>query len=132
MREISAYLRQRDLHVKLIYSHQAYLDILPIRASKGLAVRYIAMKWGITPDRILVAGDSGNDEEMLKGNTLGVVVGNYSKELSKLKGRERIYFAEQPFAHGVIEGMEHYDFLNDIEDLDAGSNWPLGQGQTGD
>ena len=116
MREISAYLRQQDLHVKLIYSHQAYLDVMPIRASKGLAVRYIAMKWGITPDRILVAGDSGNDEEMLKGNTLGVVVGNYSKELSKLKNREQIYFADQQFAHGIIEGMEYYGFLDDLDE----------------
>ncbi|MGD8559137.1 MAG: HAD-IIB family hydrolase [Gammaproteobacteria bacterium] len=114
MREISAYLRRHDVHVKLIYSHQAYLDIMPIRASKGLAVRYIAIKWGIAPDHILVAGQSGNDEEMLKGNTLGVVVGNYSKELAKLKGREWIYFAEKPYAAGVQEGIEHYSFLDDV------------------
>lgn len=132
LREISAYLRQHDLHVKLIYSHEAYLDVMPIRASKGLAVRYIAMKWGITPDRILVAGDSGNDEEMLKGNTLGVVVGNYSKELKKLKGRDRIYFAEQEFAHGVKEGMEHYRFLEDINKTDTGSGLSASQDQFGD
>ena len=128
MREISAYLRQQDLHVKLIYSHEAYLDVMPIRASKGLAVRYIAMKWGIAPDRILVAGDSGNDEEMLKGNTLGVVVGNYSKELSKLKGRDRIYFSEKSYAHGVIEGMEHYGFLSNISTADGDYSLLLGQG----
>lgn len=114
MREISAYLRQHDIHVKLVYSHQAYLDVMPIRASKGLAVRYIGMKWGIGPERILVIGDSGNDEEMLKGNTLGVVVGNYSKELSKLKSRDLIYFARQPYANGIIEGIKHYGFLDDL------------------
>lgn len=27
------------------------------------------------------------DKEMLKGNTLGIVVGNYNAELAKLKGR---------------------------------------------
>lgn len=132
MREISAYLRQHDLHVKLIYSHQAYLDIMPIRASKGLAVRYIAMKWGIPAERILVAGDSGNDEEMLKGNTLGVVVGNYSKELNKLKGRDRIYFAGQEYAGGVIEGMDHYGFLSNIEVGDMELQETVGQGQLGD
>ena len=132
IREISAHLRQHDLHVKLIYSHEAYLDVMPIRASKGLAVRYIAMKWGITPERILVAGDSGNDEEMLKGNTLGVVVGNFSKELAKLKGRDRIYFAEQEFASGVREGMEFYGFLDDIEQIDNETEKSFGQGQLGD
>ncbi|WP_455208434.1 HAD-IIB family hydrolase [Kaarinaea lacus] len=114
MREISAFLRQQDIHVKLVYSHLAYLDLMPIRASKGLAVRYIGMKWGIGPERILVAGDSGNDEEMLKGNTLGVVVGNYSKELGKLKDRDLIYFAQQPFANGIIEGINYYGFLDDL------------------
>jgi len=132
MREISAYLRQHDLHVKLIYSHQAYLDVMPIRASKGLAVRYIAMKWGIAPDRILVAGDSGNDEEMLKGNTLGVVVGNYSRELSKLKGRDRIYFSDTAYAQGVIEGMEHYGFLSSISAADGDYSLLVNQGQLGD
>ncbi|MEJ2180219.1 MAG: HAD-IIB family hydrolase [Gammaproteobacteria bacterium] len=114
MREITAFLRQHDIHVKLIYSHQAYLDVMPIRASKGLAVRYIGMKWGIVPERILVTGDSGNDEEMLRGNTLGVVVGNYSKELAKLKDRDLIYFAQQSYANGIIEGINFYGFLDDI------------------
>jgi len=132
MREISAHLRQHDLHVKLIYSHQAYLDVMPVRASKGLAVRYIAMKWGITPDRILVAGDSGNDEEMLKGNTLGVVVGNHSKELSKLKGRDRIYFAEKQYAGGVLEGMDYYGFLSNIEMPEDEFEVSFNQGQLGD
>jgi sucrose-phosphate synthase len=112
--EIRRHLRQLDLHAKLIYSHEAYLDLLPVRASKGLAIRYLAMKWGIPPEALLVAGDSGNDEEMLSGNTLGVVVGNYSPELQRLHGRPRIYFAQEHFARGIIEGIDHYDFLGKV------------------
>lgn len=114
IRQINAYLRKRDLHAKLIYSHEAFLDLLPIRASKGLAIRYLSLKWGLPPERILVAGDSGNDEEMLRGNTLGVVVGNYSPELKRLKGRPGVYFAEGQYAWGILEGMEHYDFLGQL------------------
>ena len=110
-RQIRRHLRRLDLHAKLIYSHQSYLDLLPVRASKGLAIRYLALKWELAPERLLVAGDSGNDEEMLAGNTLGVVVGNYSKELERLRGRERIYFAQGEHAWGVLEGIEHYRFL---------------------
>ena len=113
-RKIQRHLRQLDLHAKLVYSHQAYLDVLPMRASKGLAIRYLAMKWSVQPEALLVAGDSGNDEEMLSGNTLGVVVGNYSPELERLRGRPRIYFAEGKHAWGVLEGMEHYNFLGQI------------------
>lgn len=114
VRKIQAHLRHLDLHAKLIYSHGAFLDLLPVRASKGLAIRYLSIKWGLPPERILVAGDSGNDEDMLRGNTLGLVVGNYSPELARLKGRERVYFAESHFAWGILEGIAHYDFLGDI------------------
>jgi len=107
-------LRLCDLHAKLILSHNAYLDVLPVRVSKGLALRYLTMKWAIQPERMLVAGDSGNDEEMFKGNTLGVVVGNYSKEIERLRGKPRIYFADAEYASGVLEGISYYDFLNKI------------------
>jgi sucrose-phosphate synthase len=51
---------------------------------------------------------------MLKGGTLGVVVGNYSPELEKLRRLPRIYFANGHHARGVLEGIEYYDFLNHI------------------
>jgi hypothetical protein len=35
--------------------------------------------------RLVVVGDAGNDEEMLTGNCMAVVVGNYSAELEKLR-----------------------------------------------
>ncbi len=122
-REIIRELRRNRLRVKVIHSHKKYLDILPIRASKGLAVRYLGMKWGLTPERILVAGDSGNDEEMLTGDVLGVVVGNYSSELKRLHGKPRIYFAEKEYANGIVEGINHYNFFDKIripeEEMDA-------------
>ena len=118
LQKVRTCLRKRDLHCKLIYSHQAYLDLLPVRASKGLAIRYLMMKWGLPPDRLLVAGDSGNDIEMLRGDTLGVVVGNYSPELGALKGMPRIYFAEGHFAAGVLEGIDHYDFFGEVHTCD--------------
>ncbi|MCW8840434.1 MAG: HAD-IIB family hydrolase [Gammaproteobacteria bacterium] len=112
-------LRKRDLHCKLIYSHQSFLDLLPIRASKGLAIRYLMMKWGLAPDRLLVAGDSGNDIEMLRGETLGVVVGNYSPEVESLVGEPRIYFAEGEYATGILEGTDHYDFFGEVSTCDG-------------
>ena len=113
-REIKRLLRNHDLHAKIVTTDETCLDLLPIRASKGLAIRYLAMKWGLPLDRILVVGDSGNDEEMLIGDTLGVVVGNHSPELDKLRGKPRIYFARGEFSQGIIEGLDHYRFFADI------------------
>lgn len=110
MHELHMRLRQARLHANLIYSHDAFLDVLPIRASKGQAIRYLAYKWGLPLHDFLVAGDSGNDIEMLIGDTRAVVVSNHSAELDKLRGQEQVYFADTPCASGVLEGMLHYGF----------------------
>ena len=62
-------------------------------------------------NHFLVCGDSGNDEEMLRGEPLAVVVGNYSPELEKLKGLRNIYFAKEKYAGGILEALQHYKFL---------------------
>jgi len=128
VKEIRTHLRKRDLHAKIIYSHNAYLDLLPVRASKGLAIQYLTIKWGLDPRKILVAGDSGNDEEMLRGNNLGVIVANYSKELAKLQGRQDIYFAQGAYAWGILEGMNHYHFLQEDFDVELGGEQDEPQG----
>jgi len=104
-------LIHKKIKANVIFSHGQYLDILPYRASKGKAIRYLAYRWNIPSESILVAGDSGNDSEMLKGDLLGVVVANYSSELESLKGQNRIYFASRKYAGGILEGIEHYHFL---------------------
>lgn len=103
-------LRGARLHANLIHSHEVFLDVLPVRASKGQAIRYLAYKWGLPLSDFLVAGDSGNDLEMLVGDTLAVVVSNHSAELDKLRGMEQVYFAGSPCAAGILEGMAHYGF----------------------
>ncbi|MEX2404412.1 MAG: HAD-IIB family hydrolase [Balneolales bacterium] len=104
-------LTEKKLRYNLIYSRDAYLDILPQRASKGKAIDYLSRKWHISPKNILVAGDSGNDYEMLSGKRLSVVVGNHSHELKDLEGNQRVYFANSEYAAGILEGMEHYKFI---------------------
>ncbi len=111
-RKIVDWLVKNKIKANCILSHHSYLDILPARASKGRAVRYIAYRWNFPHNNILVAGDSGNDEDMLNGELLGVIVGNHGEELEKLKGRRRIYFADAEHADGVIEGINNYNFLN--------------------
>jgi sucrose-phosphate synthase len=108
-------LSENRLRYNLIYSDGHFLDILPERASKGKAIRYLCYKWNILLDRVLVAGDSGNDAEMLRGSMLGVVVGNHSEDLEKLRGLQRIYFSPLPYAAGILDGLYHYHFLNGAE-----------------
>ena len=103
-------LLQHGCRYNLIYSHDRYLDILPYRASKGKAIRYLSYKWEIPLINFMVCGDSGNDEEMLRGEPRAVVVANYSHELADLRGNRNVYFADSDCAGGIIEGMQHYRF----------------------
>ena len=113
MEEINQLLYQEDQSVNAILSFGQFLDVLPMRASKGLALRYVAATWDIALDHILVAGGSGADEDMMRGNTLAVVVGNrHDEELSQLEDLDRIYFAQAQGAGGVLEALGHYDFYH--------------------
>lgn len=109
--EIRRRLRARGLAASVVLSQRKFLDVLPVRASKGKAIRYLSYKWGFPLGRVLVAGDSGNDEGMLRGETLGIVVANYSPELERLRGSHQVYFASRRYAWGILEGAEHYHFF---------------------
>jgi len=99
--------------VNVNFSFGQFLDITPIRASKGQALRYVAEHWGIPLERVFVAGGSGADEDMMRGNTLAAVVANrHHEELSRLADIDRIYFSKQAFAAGILEALEYYDFFN--------------------
>ncbi|MDI1278608.1 HAD family hydrolase [Methylobacter sp.] len=113
MEEILTLLRQQELSANCTLSSGQFLDFVPARASKGQALRYIAQQWHIPLERILATGGSGAGEDMLRGNTLGVVVANrHCEELSILGDTEHVYFAEGSHAWGILEAIEHYDFFN--------------------
>lgn len=110
--EIKHLLLRNEQAVNLIFSFGQFLDVLPVRASKGLALRWCAEQLGFPLERTLVAGVTGADADMLRGNTLGVVVDNrHLAELSELANIEKVYFSEKPHAAGILEAMQHYDFF---------------------
>jgi sucrose-phosphate synthase len=111
--EIVSQLRQRDITANVMLSFGQFLDIVPSRASKGQAIRYLSQRLEIPLEHILAAGGSGTDEDMMRGNTLAVVVGNrHHEELSQLTDQERIYFAGQNHALGILEAIDYYDFFH--------------------
>ena len=107
-------IREGGLRAKVVLSLDMYLDVLPVRGGSENSMRHLLWKWGFSPEKVLVAGDSGNDAGMLLGRTLGVVVGNHSSELDKLRNRPRIYFATAHHARGILEGIQYYQFLDNI------------------
>ena len=114
--EIIRLLRQEEYNVHVSLSYGQYLDVLPIRASKGFALRYFTDQWGISLEHILVAGGTAGDVDMMRGNTLGVAVDNpHRGELNQLEDVERVYFSDSEFAGGILEAISYYDFFGECK-----------------
>lgn len=123
--KISYYLEDKDdrlsivnetlefegLQCRVVYSHGQFLDILPLKASKGKAIDYVRYKYEFSPRNVMVAGDSGNDEDMISGHSRGLVVKNYNGELEHLKNKANIFFSEKEYAAGIVDGLKHYGLL---------------------
>lgn len=98
------------LPARLIPSAGSFLDVLPQRASKGAAVSWLISLAALDPRGVIVAGDSGNDREMMLVEHAGrpiraVIVGNHEAELADLVGRPHVYVAEKAACAGVLEGI---------------------------
>lgn len=105
-------LRTADIRANVIYSCRYFLDVVPASAGKGKALTWLCERLGISLDRVLVAGDSGNDIEMFQvPGVNALLVENALPELFAVAPAGRTYMARQPMADGVIEGLQHFGVL---------------------
>ena len=102
----STLLREAGLPCKTIFSHDKLLDVLPQRAGKADAVRHVARALGIPLGAVIVAGDSGNDLEMLESHKAAIVVANAEPAVLALDHKPHVYVARARYADGVIEGLD--------------------------
>jgi hydroxymethylpyrimidine pyrophosphatase-like HAD family hydrolase len=100
-------------------TERGLLDVLPAGVAKDSAVRYLHDHAGVDEEHLVYAGDSGNDRAAMLTGYRVIVVGNADEALKKDLGiesvaqgiAERIYFAEHPYARGVLEGLRHFGFV---------------------
>jgi HAD superfamily hydrolase (TIGR01484 family) len=100
-------------------SQRGLLDALPLGIAKDYAVRYLHDHAGVDEDHLVYAGDSGNDRAAMLTGYKVIVVGNADAALkedlaaeSVARGiSERIYFARQGYAAGVLEGLRFFGFV---------------------
>lgn len=108
MANLYKFLDDHKLRAKVLLTDNKFLDLLPFRASKGSAVRYLSYKWNHPIDKIITAGNGGNDKDMLNGKTRSIVVSNYSPELEELRKNKAVYFSPHPIALGVMDGIHFH------------------------
>lgn len=99
------------------------LDILPKNATKRHAVEFLVQHTGVHPNRMVYAGDSGNDLPVLTSGLQAVLVANAIpevraealREVQQQGHAESLYIAQGGFlnmngnyAAGVLEGLAHF------------------------
>lgn len=100
--------------VKKVVCMEYYLDIMPQWSGKGGPVGYLARKFGIPEDRVVVAGDSGNDRDMMDRGYKSIIVANHASDLDDLVGKPGVFLSSSPGAAGVLEGLAHFGFSDTI------------------
>ncbi|MBB5351839.1 sucrose-phosphate synthase [Haloferula luteola] len=126
MARIVSHLRERGVSGKVMMTANAYVDIVPVRSGKDVALRYLEYKWGIDPASIYCYGMYGNDASMVRGRNLAAIAANADEVLRRFRSRPRLVKCRQSGLAGLFEGLDHYGVL-------AGEPPPLpGQGATSD
>ncbi|QQR64502.1 HAD-IIB family hydrolase [Candidatus Kaiserbacteria bacterium] len=90
-----------------------YLDILPKGASKESALNFLAQKTNISKDRIVYAGDSGNDLAVCKAGIKFIIPQKASEEVNSFflspENSSCIYYkVTEPFCFGLLEGLRYF------------------------
>jgi len=127
--QIQQQLSRQNLRCRIIWSVDeqrglGLVDVLPQRASKLHAIRYLMDRKGYLKSRVVFCGDSGNDLNVLTSDIQAVLVRNASDEVRRealesvvKNGRaETLYVAKGNFmgmngnyTAGVLEGLAHFE-----------------------
>ena len=126
--QVREQLNPLGIEVNLIWSvdeatNQGLLDILPPNADKAHAVRFLAQAIGLPKERVLFAGDSGNDLPALLSGFPAILTRNASNDVreeaisaAKSQGITGTLYCAKGlpngmngnYAAGVLEGLAHY------------------------
>jgi sucrose-6F-phosphate phosphohydrolase len=110
--DLAERLHQAGTQVHVDYSCRYFLDVVPARAGKGRALRWLCHRLQISAEHVLVAGDTANDASMfLLPGVHGIIVENALPELFVQVDRSRFYLAQSAMADGVIEGLRHFGVI---------------------
>lgn len=98
------------------------IDVLPGAVNKAYALRWLATHADFSPDEVVYAGDSGNDEAALSCGFRAIIVANASTGLasrvrSTLAQRgleDRLFCAPSRATSGVREGLRYFKLIGDI------------------
>jgi hydroxymethylpyrimidine pyrophosphatase-like HAD family hydrolase len=96
---------------RILPSYGEFIDVFPAGFGKGEAVHFLRGELGLVPERVVVAGDSGNDLEMFETGYRGILPVNALDELKAAAREAWHYHSPLPAARGVLDGLVHFGYL---------------------
>lgn len=101
----------KNYELKIIHTKGHSLDIIPEKAGKGNAAKYLQKQKGLPT---ICSGDSENDIDMLTKCDFSILVGNAEKNVKeKLSKYKNIYQAKAEYASGVVEGLCSFQVIKE-------------------
>tara|TARA_B100000214_G_scaffold197575_1_gene143005 strand:- start:75 stop:359 length:285 start_codon:yes stop_codon:yes gene_type:complete len=85
-----------------------YLDVVPLRASRPEAIRFLTLRWGLPLEKVLVVASQQGDDELMRGLTPTVIPFEHDPSLDGLRSQQRVFFSDNK--DGVIDGLKHFRF----------------------
>ena len=95
----------------ILASHGEFIDVIPAVLGKGNAVHFLQHELSLKPDRVVVAGDSGNDRLMFETDFNGILPANALEELKVIACRPWHYYSPFYTARGVLDGLCYFGFI---------------------
>ncbi|MBW3042974.1 HAD family hydrolase [Prochlorococcus marinus] len=87
-----------------------YLDIVPLRASRAEAIRFLTLRWGLSLEKVLIVASQQGDAELLKGLTPTVVTCDHDASLERFRTQQRVFFSDSEDC--VLDGLKYFRFFN--------------------
>ena len=99
-------LRQSGLAATPSLKCHWYLDVVPLRASRAEAIRYLTLRWGLSLEKVLVVASQQGDAELIRGLTTSIIPLDHDASLDRLRSQQRVFFSEA--RDGVLDGLKNF------------------------
>ena len=107
-------LRRHGLQAEPQLRCHWFLDVLPQRASRSEAIRFLAQCWKLPLEQVMVVASQQGDGELLEGLPATVVPADHDPCLLNLRSQQRIYVSKHSSVAAILDGIDHFKFKSKI------------------
>ncbi len=102
-------LRQSGLQAAPHLKCHWYLDVVPLRASRAEAIRFLTLRWNLSLEKVFVVASQQGDAELIRGLTASIIPFDHDSTLDGLRSQQRVFFSDAK--DGVLDGLKHFQFF---------------------